>query len=304
MTLDNQNADLSDRTFTITTNWERFRVTSPNTSVSWRGGENRSITWSTGGLGGNVRIELYGGAGYYLIAGSTSNDGSYSWTIPNTLQTASNYRVRIVTLDNQNADLSDGTFTISTIDGGINQYLGTYSGSIEVTRNDSIIELVGGSFTERFDEFRSVGNNRYHVIGSGNYHYVFEHDGDREPIDLSFVFGPDHFNMIVIHEPEVLENLPFSDNVAMEIDGDNVEVYYTFHEGTFSPSGANYTFTLRGYYNNIEVIDCSGRYVSRRISALSAISTIKKNNLGQIRRLLTKEPERTMVDPKIWLAYE
>ena len=89
-------------------------VTSPNGGESWEALTLHNITWTTQGTVENVRIELStdGGATITDIVSSTSNTGSYSWTVPNT--PSSNCWVRVSDASNDNiADVSDAAFTIA-----------------------------------------------------------------------------------------------------------------------------------------------------------------------------------------------
>jgi hypothetical protein len=61
-------------------------VTSPNGGESWVAGTVHNITWASTGKIANVRIEVSAdnGSSWSEVSASTSNNGSYPWTIPNT----------------------------------------------------------------------------------------------------------------------------------------------------------------------------------------------------------------------------
>jgi len=104
--------DFSDNNFTIT---RGITVTSPNGMENWELGSTHNINWtSLGNLGPSLRITLYKeGAHYLTITGDTPDDGSYSWTIPPTLATGTDYKVRITSNTNgMYYDFSDNDFTI------------------------------------------------------------------------------------------------------------------------------------------------------------------------------------------------
>ena len=86
-------------------------VLSPNGGESWLAGTSYTITWKSN-ISENVKIELYAGSNnLYTIASSVSNNGTYSWTIPDTLQSAIYYRVKITSiLDSSIYDFSDSDF--------------------------------------------------------------------------------------------------------------------------------------------------------------------------------------------------
>ncbi len=92
------------------------RVLSPNGGEAWVPGSTHDITWATPGTSTvNVRIELSinGGASYTDIVASTPNDGSHSWTVPNSLSATCLVRIT----DTGNAaltDTSDSFFAIAT----------------------------------------------------------------------------------------------------------------------------------------------------------------------------------------------
>ncbi len=91
-------------------------ITSPNGGESLNTGSNHTITWtSSGGTTPTVNLELYkSGSSITSIIYGTPNTGSYAWTIPTNLSTASDYKIRISEAYNyNNFDQSDSDFTIS-----------------------------------------------------------------------------------------------------------------------------------------------------------------------------------------------
>ncbi len=90
------------------------RVMKPNGGESWQAGTSQGITWTSEGNVSAVKLEysLDNGDSYTSITSSTSNDGSFSWTIPSGLDSTS-CRVRIsATGDGAISDASDSVFTI------------------------------------------------------------------------------------------------------------------------------------------------------------------------------------------------
>jgi len=105
-------SDVSNAAFTITPH--SLTVTSPNGGESWEATSVQNITWTTQGTVGNVKIEysVNGGTSYTDIVASASNNGSYSWTVPNT--PSSNCLVRISEASRSNiSDVSNAAFTIA-----------------------------------------------------------------------------------------------------------------------------------------------------------------------------------------------
>ena len=106
--------DQSNAVFTISGGTQTITVNSPNGGEIWAPGSSHTISWSSTGTSGNVRIEYStnGGADWSTIVSSTSDDGNYSWTIPNTPST--NCFVRITDTDGSPSDQSNSPFEIGT----------------------------------------------------------------------------------------------------------------------------------------------------------------------------------------------
>ncbi len=107
--------DFSDDYFTISDPITyNLTVTSPNGGENWLEGNTHNITWSDN-LPDNVKILLYKGTSFVAtITASTPSNGSYSWSIPTTLEPGTNYKVRISGVTNFGTwDLSNQYFTIS-----------------------------------------------------------------------------------------------------------------------------------------------------------------------------------------------
>ena len=147
-------------------------LTSPNGGESWPAGSTRDITWASG-MGGNVTIELLkGGNLHSTIVASTPNDSSYSWTIPWDLVAASDYTIRIRSVETPaKSDTSLAAFSITenplalaldttdfdwTTDGGGLWYLQS-----TVTQDGVDAAQSGGKFLQKaaeiFSGFMSTG---------------------------------------------------------------------------------------------------------------------------------------------------
>ncbi|MBN2042865.1 MAG: hypothetical protein JW754_03585 [Candidatus Aenigmarchaeota archaeon] len=110
-------SDQSNLYFTIVPEPSRsITVTSPNGGETYNKGETRTITWSSSGITGNVKIDLLkGGSNEMTLVTSTSNDGSYSWTVPGSLADGSDYSIKITSLSYTTvSDVSNNYFTITT----------------------------------------------------------------------------------------------------------------------------------------------------------------------------------------------
>ena len=123
-----------------------FQVLSPNGGESWTAGESHDITWTSTGTVGNVDI-LYsynGGADWTSVVADTANDGSYSWTVPDT--PSSNCYVQVLEhADGSPYDSSDAVFTIVTSGGETVSAPNTPSGPTTGVISTSYDYSTGGS---------------------------------------------------------------------------------------------------------------------------------------------------------------
>ncbi|GAB3859772.1 hypothetical protein GCM10028822_36880 [Hymenobacter terrigena] len=104
-----------------------FAVTAPNTTVTWAAGTTQSVTWN--GVGTktsavncqtvNIRLSTDGGLSYptLLAAGVPNADGTgtANITVPNVASTTA--RIMVEAADNYFFDISDASFTITTVAG-------------------------------------------------------------------------------------------------------------------------------------------------------------------------------------------
>jgi len=87
-------------------------VVSPNGGEIWQVGSSHDITWSSSGTSGDVRIEYStnNGSSWTEEVASTSDDGTYSWTIPDA--PSDSCLVRITDTIGSPSDTSDAIFEI------------------------------------------------------------------------------------------------------------------------------------------------------------------------------------------------
>ena len=111
------NFKLLFKTFLIQSTVENasITITAPNSGETWETGETETIRWTSVDVPGNIDIELYQGSSFLeTIVDDTDNDGAYSWDIPDNLETATDYRIKISWVDYTSVyDYSDGSFTIN-----------------------------------------------------------------------------------------------------------------------------------------------------------------------------------------------
>jgi M6 family metalloprotease-like protein/uncharacterized repeat protein (TIGR02543 family) len=118
-------------------------VTSPNGGETWIWYETNTITWASS-LGGTVKIELLkAGLLDTTITGSTTNDGSFEWTVPYGQPAGADYRVKITSAGDTNKwDTGNANFSI------VNPplYLTDFEGSASLPTGMTDV-LVSGSLT-------------------------------------------------------------------------------------------------------------------------------------------------------------
>ena len=106
-------------TLTVYPTGGSITVTAPDGGESWTVGSSQNITWTTLGSITDVKIELQRttGGSWETIIASTTNDGSYPWTV--TSPTTSTAKVKISKVgDDAIYDESNSTFTIASAGGG------------------------------------------------------------------------------------------------------------------------------------------------------------------------------------------
>ncbi len=103
----------------VTTEAGPFRVTAPNTAVSWLAGETQTVTWDVANTTfdpvscSEVSLDLSTDGGYTYpisLVASTPNDGSEEITVPSFATATA--RVRVTCMTNIFFDISDADFTI------------------------------------------------------------------------------------------------------------------------------------------------------------------------------------------------
>ena len=96
-----------------------FAVINP---FSWAQGSTQNIEWVVGQSADvgtincqfvDIKLSTDGGLNFTTIASNTSNDGSFSYTVPTTIADTSNARILIEAVDNIFYDVSDFNFNIS-----------------------------------------------------------------------------------------------------------------------------------------------------------------------------------------------
>ncbi len=98
-----------------------FKVTAPNTAVTWFTASTQTVTWDVSGTNGgtincptvNILLSIDGGYTYpYTLASAVSNNGSASITVPGVTTTTA--RVKVESVGNVFFDISNINFTIAS----------------------------------------------------------------------------------------------------------------------------------------------------------------------------------------------
>ena len=98
----------------VRTQKDVLTLTSPNGGEIWQATTDHSVTWTSQGVVGNVKLEISadGGVTYSEIVASAPNTGTFAWTVPN--KPGPNAVVRIVdAVEGRPSDVSDAVFTIT-----------------------------------------------------------------------------------------------------------------------------------------------------------------------------------------------
>ena len=100
---------------------EAFRVTTPNTFVTWSGGANETVNWAVAGTTANgidtptvnLRLSTDGGNSFPILLGNFTNNGSAQVVVPNLDSTTTQARIKVEASGNVFFDISDQNFTIN-----------------------------------------------------------------------------------------------------------------------------------------------------------------------------------------------
>ena len=176
---DSSISDQSDGTLTITAIvTSTITVTGPNGGESWETGQTKTITWKSSNAGNWVNINLdQSGSNVSTVALQTENDGSYSWTIPSSISTGNNYKIKIADTNNSvTSDLSNANFAIEetppeTISGTIWQDLNDNESfdPDEGIKDVRCVDLSWDGGQRRICTHVSGGNYSFESLDAGTY---------------------------------------------------------------------------------------------------------------------------------------
>jgi hypothetical protein len=123
--------DTSDAAFTITI--PIISITSPNGAETWYATGSYNITWSSvGSVSNNLKLEYTtNGSTWTQISTTETNDGSYSWTVPDVafstckVRITDNTRVAVTDSSNANFSILAPTVTVTSPNGAEQWVVGT-----------------------------------------------------------------------------------------------------------------------------------------------------------------------------------
>ena len=111
-----------------------LQITSPNGAEQWQPGTTHNITWTQGGLSGNVTFQLYKGASLSSQVGTAgATAGSFAWAIPSNQATGIDYKIRIFLGSME--DYSDANFFIVKV--RKHDLLGSWSSGVSSINSDT-----------------------------------------------------------------------------------------------------------------------------------------------------------------------
>ncbi|MCC2672939.1 MAG: repeat-containing protein, partial [Armatimonadetes bacterium] len=144
-----------------------FTVTSPNGGENWATGSSHAITW-TSTISGNVKLEYStnSGSSWTQIVASTANDGTHTWSVPNTVTSQARVRVSSV-LEPASNDASDGDFTIQTPQAGTIAVLAPNGGEVWTIGNAQSITWSSTNVTGSVKlEYSTNGGANWTIIAA------------------------------------------------------------------------------------------------------------------------------------------
>ncbi len=123
-------------------------VSSPNGGESWAKGTAQTIIWSSANFTGNVKIELLNNGTPAVLAATVTNNGSWTWNIPETQALGAAYKVRISdAADGNPVDESNSTFSIV----GINA-IANLAALRAATADNATIYTITGNVTVTYSQ--------------------------------------------------------------------------------------------------------------------------------------------------------
>jgi hypothetical protein len=104
--------------FTVVQAPTQFAIENPASEMSWKSGLSYQVSWSVTGLPvSDIKLELYDSTDFVgtVVSRTAVSMGYYLWTIPSTLTSGPQYRIRIADADRDAVFAYSGYFTISAV---------------------------------------------------------------------------------------------------------------------------------------------------------------------------------------------
>lgn len=164
----------STATTTIVTNPPIFTVISPNGGEQFSVGNTYTITWASAGAKVSyININLYKSGSFITNLGyNVSNNGSLNWTIPPTIISGNDYKIRVYSndyMDFNNYDESNNYFSITVPLTAPSAPIGYWkfdgSGNNEITGSPSAVAVGSSVFKTSAGKF----NGYLYIPGSSDY---------------------------------------------------------------------------------------------------------------------------------------
>lgn len=186
--------DFGDTNFTVTPA-PFITLTSPNGGNSFQAGNSYNITWNDN-ISENVKIDLYkAGNLYSTLFSSITSDGAETWTIPSNFASASDYKIKITSVNNGNLfDFGDANFTINSVP---SDYAGN---SLTQARNIGTLsskqyfnDFVGNADTNDYYKFNVSSPSNFNLSlsglsGNADVQLIQDINGNSQ-IDANEIFG-------------------------------------------------------------------------------------------------------------------
>jgi hypothetical protein len=233
-------SDVSDGFFTILAPpLPTLTLTAPNGGESWLAGSSKTIRWNSTGTLANVALEFSasGGAVWTLIEASTNNDGTYQWTVPNSISSACLVRVSDASKPNI-ADISDGTFSIS---------LKSLTSFVPYSNNPVLSPGAAGSWDEHTRERAWVmyENGAYYLWYSG-WKGAYDHSVSNL-MKLGYATSSDGVNWTKYSGNPIYSQSWIEDPIVLK-DGNT---YYMYAEDEYTGNGNKVNIVLYTSTNRI-----------------------------------------------------
>lgn len=161
-------------TVTSTTSAGPFALTAPNGGQSYSAGQAVTVTWNVASTSSapvnasqvDILLSTDGGNSFpHTLAGSTTNDGSESVTLPGSLSATTNARIKIKAVGNIFFDLSDANFSISGGSGGTQEFSECRTPAQALTADGTTTDTLTLSSSSQISDLNLMLNISHTFVG-------------------------------------------------------------------------------------------------------------------------------------------